>query len=122
MANKFAVFTAAGEAVDIYDTEQDALFNAEIEGDGATVKELTENLWWIENDLVFKEIGYITVERNAAAFAETVARTGMKYTKLGELCGKSGTTVRQYACGTRNIPKLVIEKVQEIDRFLNGSR
>lgn len=120
--NKFAVFTAAGEAVDIYDTEQDALFNAEIEGDGATVRELTENLWWIESDISVDDVNYITVERNAAAFAETVARTGMKYTKLGELCGKSGTTVRQYACGTRNIPKLVIEKVQEIDRFLNGSR
>ena len=51
-----------------------------------------------------------------------IERTGLKYEKIGELCGKTKQTICLYVTGKRNIPKLVIEKVQELDRLINGTR
>lgn len=53
-------------------------------------------------------------------FAEMVERTGLKHSKIAELCGKSAQTICLYTSGKRNIPKLVIDKVQELDRLING--
>ena len=53
-------------------------------------------------------------------FAELVERTGLKYEKIGELCGKNKQTICLYVTGKRNIPKLVIEKVLELDKLING--
>lgn len=60
-------------------------------------------------------------KRSAEEFAATIARTGLKHEKIAELCGKSKQTICLYATGRRNIPKLVIEKLQELDRMINGA-
>lgn len=56
----------------------------------------------------------------AEEFSELVDRIGLKPGKLAELLGKTSQTIRLYRCGKRNIPKLVIEKVIELDRLING--
>lgn len=55
-------------------------------------------------------------------FSDLITRTGLKYEKIAELCGKSKQTICLYATGKRNIPKLVIEKLQELDRMINSSK
>ena len=67
-------------------------------------------------------MSYITVDRNMKEFSSLIERTGLKYEKIGELCGKTKQTICLYVTGKRNIPKLVIEKVQELDRLINGIR
>lgn len=55
-------------------------------------------------------------------FSTLITRTGLKYEKIAELCGKGKQTICLYATGKRRIPKLVIEKVQELDRMINGAK
>lgn len=52
-------------------------------------------------------------------FAELVERTGLKHEKIAELCGKKKQTISLYATGRRTPPKLVVEKVKELDRRIN---
>jgi hypothetical protein len=94
-------------------------YAAEIDG---RVEELVENLWWIESDWTEDGVNYITAHRNHQEFAATVERLGMKHGKIAELCGKKAQTMRLYCCGAQNRPKLVIEKVQELDRFINPKK
>jgi hypothetical protein len=56
----------------------------------------------------------------AEEFSELIARTGLKHEKIAELCGKSKQTICLYATGRRNVPKLVAEKMIELDRLING--
>lgn len=56
----------------------------------------------------------------AEEFANLIDRTGLKHEKIAELCGKSKQTISLYATGKRNIPKLVWDKVRELDKAING--
>ena len=58
----------------------------------------------------------------AEEFSGLLDHTGLKYEKIGELCGKSPQTICLYAKGRRNIPPLVIEKVKELDRLINSQK
>jgi hypothetical protein len=89
---------------------------------GGRVDELVENLWWIESDWTEDGVNYITTSRNNQEFAAAVDRLGMKHSKIAELCGKKTQTMRMYCCGAMNPPKLVIEKIQELDRFINPKK
>lgn len=89
---------------------------------GGRVEELVENLWWVESDWTEDGVNYITAYRNSREFAATVERTGMKLGKIAELCGRSLATLKMYSCGAQKPPKLVIEKVQELDRFINPKK
>ena len=89
---------------------------------GGRVDELVENCWWIESDWTENGVNYITAYRNSREFAATVERLGMKHGKIAELCGKKPQTMRMYSCGAMQPPKLVIEKVQELDRFINSKK
>lgn len=115
---KYAICDADG-VIDVFAQEADALRNVE---EDECVKELVENHWWIDSDYSENGVNYITTERNAEEFAATIARTGLKHEKIAELCGKSKQTICLYATGRRNIPKLVIEKLQELDRMINSSK
>jgi hypothetical protein len=53
-------------------------------------------------------------------FGKVADSTGLKPGKLAELLGKTSQTVRLYRSGARNVPKLVAEKVQELDKLING--
>ena len=116
---KWAVLS--GETGEVIDTFQSVLQADEyaVETDG-TVSELVENIWWIESDWTEDDVNYITSERNAAEFSKLIEKTGLKYEKIGEICGKSKQTICLYVTGKRNVPKLVIEKVQELDKIING--
>ena len=107
-----------GEVLDVFVAEHEAVSYAEVYG-GETA-ELVENLWWIESDWSENGNNYITVERNAAAFCKVLDLIGLKPGKLAEILGKTPQTIRMYRSGQRTIPKLVIEKVQELDRVING--
>lgn len=52
-------------------------------------------------------------------FAALCKHTGLKYTKIGELCGKCENTIRQYCCKTEP-PLLVVEKVMRLDALIHG--
>lgn len=51
-------------------------------------------------------------ETDAAAFAELVARTGMKKGALAAACGKNPATFSRYLSGALPVPVLVREKVE----------
>ena len=53
-------------------------------------------------------------------FSKVADNTGLKPGKLAELLGKTPQTIRLYRSGARNVPKLVAEKVKELDRAING--
>ena len=53
-------------------------------------------------------------------FSKVADSTGLKPSKLAELLGKTSQTIRLYRCGQRAIPKLVAEKITELDRLING--
>jgi hypothetical protein len=120
MASKYGVLNEQMEVVEVFASQLDADERAaEI---GGRVDELVENLWWIESDWTEDGVNYITAYRNSREFAATVERLGMKLGKLAELCGRSLTTMKSYSCGAMKPPKLVIEKVQELDRFINPKK
>ena len=52
-------------------------------------------------------------------FSKVADSTGLKPGKLSELLGKTPQTIRLYRSGARNVPKLVAEKVIELDRLMN---
>ena len=56
----------------------------------------------------------------AEEFSKVADSTGLKPGKLAELLGKTSQTIRLYRSGARNVPKLVAEKVKELDRAING--
>ena len=56
----------------------------------------------------------------AEEFSKVADSTGLKPGKLAELLGKTSQTIRLYRCGQRAIPKLVAEKVKQLDRAING--
>lgn len=120
MASKYCVLNEQMEVVEVFPSLLEADERAaEI---GGRVDELVENCWWIESDWTEDGVNYITSCRNNQEFAATVERLGMKHGKIAELCGKKPQTMRLYCCGAQNPPKLVIEKVQELDRFINPKK
>lgn len=56
----------------------------------------------------------------AEEFSKIADSTGLKPGKLAELLGKTAQTLRLYRSGARNVPKLVAEKVKQLDRAING--
>ena len=56
----------------------------------------------------------------AEEFSKVADSTGLKPGKLAELLGKTSQTVRLYRSGARNVPKLVAEKIMELDRLINA--
>ena len=116
--NKWGVIDNTGEVQEVFETESEARSCAEVYG--GNTAELVENPWWVESQWSEDGVNYITKERNAEAFCEILDRTGLKPGKLAELLGKTPQTLRLYRSGARNIPKLVIEKVQALDRAING--
>jgi hypothetical protein len=118
--SKYGVLNEQLEVVEVFASQLDADERAaEI---GGRVDELVENLWWIESDWTEDGVNYITAYRNGQEFSATVKRIGMKLGKLADLCGRSLATLKMYNCGAQNPPKLVIEKVQELDRFINSKK
>jgi hypothetical protein len=118
--SKYGVLNEQLEVVEVFTSQLEADERAaEI---GGRVDELVENLWWIESDWTEEGVNYITAYRNSREFSATVKRIGMKHGKIAELCGKKAQTMRMYCCGTQPPPKLVIEKVQELDRFINPKK
>lgn len=115
--SKYGVLNEQQEVVEIFPSLLEADERAaEI---GGRVDELVENLWWIKSDWTEGGTNYITVDRNAQEFAAAIDRSGIKQTKLAELCGKKTQTFCLYTTGRRNIPRLVIEKVQELEKLIN---
>ena len=118
--SKYGVLNEQLEVVEVFPSLLDAdEYAAEI---GGQVDELVENCWWIKSDWTEDGINYITASRNHQEFSAAVDRLGMKHSKIAELCGKKPQTMRLYCCGAQNPPKLVIEKVQELDRFINSKK
>lgn len=56
----------------------------------------------------------------AEEFSKVADSTGLKPAKLSELLGKTSQTIRLYRCGQRAIPKLVAEKITELNHLING--
>lgn len=56
----------------------------------------------------------------AEEFSKIADNTGLKPGKLAELLGKTPQTLRMYRSGARNVPKLVAEKVTELDKLINS--
>lgn len=56
----------------------------------------------------------------AEEFSKVADNTGLKPAKLSELLGKTSQTIRLYRCGQRAIPKLVAEKITDLDHLING--
>lgn len=107
------------EVVEVFDTIFDVdEYAAEEE---LTLEELTENHWWISSDWTTADgVNYITVSRNADEFSRVVENTGLRPAKLAELLGKRSQTIRLYMCGKVPPPKLVIDRVCQLDRLING--
>lgn len=56
----------------------------------------------------------------AKEFSAIADRTGLKPGKLAELLDRTPQTLRMYRCGGLEVPKLVAEKIIELDRLING--
>lgn len=56
----------------------------------------------------------------AEEFTKVADSTGLKPGKLAELLGKTPQTLRLYRSGARNVPKLVAEKIIDLDKRING--
>jgi hypothetical protein len=118
--SKYGVLNEQQEVVEVFTSLLEA--DGRAAETGGRIVELVENLWRIESDWTEDGVNYITAYRNSREFAATVERLGMKHGKIAELCGKKPQTMRLYCCGAQNPPKLVIEKVQELDRFINPKK
>lgn len=116
--SKYGVLNDAGEVTEVFTSLLKA--DERAAETGGRIVELVENLWWIESDWTEDGVNYITAYRNSREFAAAVERLGMKHGKIAELCGKKPQTIRMYCCGAMQPPKLVIEKIQELDRLING--
>ena len=53
-------------------------------------------------------------------FSKIADRTGLKPGKLAELLDRTPQTLRMYRCGGLEVPKLVAEKIVELDYLING--
>ncbi len=56
----------------------------------------------------------------AEEFSRLIDRTGLKQSKIAELCGVKKQTISTYTMGRRAIPKLVAEKIKQLDQLING--
>jgi hypothetical protein len=107
------------DVVEVFDTLLEADEYAAEED--LPLEELTENHWWIQSDWTTADgVNYITVSRNADEFSRVVENTGLRPAKLAELLGKRSQTIRLYMCGKVPPPKLVIDRVCQLDRLING--
>lgn len=95
-----------------------AVYNSPEEVPGLDTVELVENLTWEMSDYTDPETqtNYIRIERQAQAFDDLCARTGMKKKELAKICGKSAVQFSKYCAGTAPVPKLVWDKVKQFER------
>lgn len=52
--------------------------------------------------------------------AELIARTGLTKKKIAEITGVVPSTVTRWLAGTHQVPPLVLEKLRQIDKAING--
>jgi predicted transcriptional regulator len=62
----------------------------------------------------------VVQEMTAEEFSRLIDRTGLKQSKIAELCGVKKQTISTYTTGRRAIPKLVAEKIKQLDQLING--